>query len=122
MPCARLPHLGKGRMIRPGQMIHASVAFKPPSYRPKATLSGGLGHLQWNDLIATAKIGDLRLSDNWQGNLEMDLFDHSTAAGMFKVLENGDPSRTTELLDRLTILAWSSTYLLQVSALADDKP
>lgn len=44
----QLPHLGKGRIILPGQKVHASVLFRP-NYRSKANFWRNLR--QWPEAI-----------------------------------------------------------------------
>ncbi|KAF8575301.1 hypothetical protein K439DRAFT_1623713 [Ramaria rubella] len=44
-------HRGKGRQIQSGQKVHASVAFSPSEYRPKAALPPDDYPPKWEELI-----------------------------------------------------------------------
>jgi hypothetical protein len=105
----RRPHRGKGRAILPGQKIHASVAFKAKSYKPKATFIGDRSNLTWNELIGEGHSWNFRGSGlaDWQQHLEMDLFDHTSGSDAFATL--ADPNLSSEdvvhILKRITFIA-----------------
>jgi hypothetical protein len=50
----RWPHLKKGRVIKPGQKIHASVAFIEQEYRPKANFAEGMTW-KWDVILRKGK-------------------------------------------------------------------
>ncbi|KAH7920359.1 hypothetical protein BV22DRAFT_1021384 [Leucogyrophana mollusca] len=71
------PHLCKGRTIKKGQKIHASVAFIR-NYRPRATLSDGLPIKRWDELLERGKIDGVNWAKGLEDLLEIDMFDFST--------------------------------------------
>ncbi|KAJ6564867.1 hypothetical protein DFH09DRAFT_894391, partial [Mycena vulgaris] len=71
------PHNGTGRVILPGQLIHASVAFKGKTYEPRASISNSL--FTWESLIDKGSLSDIGWAQAWESHLEMDLFDPSLA-------------------------------------------
>jgi hypothetical protein len=70
----RVIHWGQGRLIKPGQLIHASVAFQK-GYTPKADLPPEWG-LKWHDILGKGEKEDLDWTNNLRHALELDLFDH----------------------------------------------
>ncbi|OBZ69812.1 hypothetical protein A0H81_10341 [Grifola frondosa] len=75
------PHLGKGRTIRPGQKIHASVAFCPKRYTPKARLPRKIKD-NWHDLVGMGDRFDMDWTRKWNGLLELDIFDTESAVSL----------------------------------------
>ncbi|KAJ7484542.1 hypothetical protein FB451DRAFT_1232827 [Mycena latifolia] len=75
------PHLSKGRVIKPGQKIHASVAFIK-NYKPKAILPSKT--TGWKDILEKGS----RLEHSWTTKLrdilEMDLFDLSNIKALIE--------------------------------------
>ncbi|KAJ7686775.1 hypothetical protein B0H17DRAFT_939989, partial [Mycena rosella] len=93
------PHLGSGRIITPGQRIHASVAFKNPEYHPRATFRGG-GGIPWPSFVGKDLDGDFEWTNDWRDLLEMDLFDASftveAVQNLKSVWEQGEDSENSE--------------------------
>ncbi|OBZ69903.1 hypothetical protein A0H81_10371 [Grifola frondosa] len=75
------PHLGKGRTIRPGQKIHASVAFCTKGYIPKAQLPCEIKD-NWHGLVGMGDRFDMDWTKNWNGLLELDIFDTECAVSL----------------------------------------
>jgi len=97
--------MGKGRRMLSGQQIHASVAFCRQDYRPKAILSNNLD-LKWDEIVDKGDQNDLYWVGNWEGILEMDMFNPETAASVLRDLESrGDNNRVW-----LRRLKWMSLY------------
>ncbi|KIM73856.1 hypothetical protein PILCRDRAFT_14925 [Piloderma croceum F 1598] len=71
------PHLAKGRVIQPGQKIHASVAFIR-DYQSEATFGEGMRN-EWRDIVNSGKQDNVEWTKAIKGILELDLFDHSEA-------------------------------------------
>jgi len=65
--------------MRSGQQIHASVAFCRQAYGPKAILSNNLS-LKWDEIVNKGDQNDLYWARNWEGILEMDMFNCSISS------------------------------------------
>ncbi len=107
--------MGRGRLIVPSQLIHASLAFKQ-DYIPSAVFFGNT-KAAWKPLIGIGNVEDLSWADEWQDLLEMDLFDHSVAQVAMQELQSlrsnsdvdkQDIGRQVVLLKRLSFMALSS--------------
>ncbi|KAJ7900848.1 hypothetical protein B0H13DRAFT_1883251 [Mycena leptocephala] len=68
------PHRSEGRRIKPGQKIHASVAFIK-NYKPKAILTSK--DKGWHDILGKGSKSELAWTEDLRDILEMDLFDLS---------------------------------------------
>lgn len=96
------PHCGKGRVIQPGQKIHASVSFIH-NYQPKATFSRSMTGKGWNNILGVGKKDGVDWADGITDRLEMDLFDLSNITTIIdKVSENLDD---VDSIGRLEFLA-----------------
>lgn len=71
---SRFPHRSEGRRIKPGQKIHASVAFIK-NYKPKAILTSK--DKGWHDILGKGSKSELAWTEDLRDILEMDLFDLS---------------------------------------------
>ncbi|KAJ7683886.1 hypothetical protein B0H17DRAFT_1073503, partial [Mycena rosella] len=107
------PHLGSGRIITPGQRIHASVAFKKPEYHPRATFGWG-GGIPWPSFVGKDIDGDFEWPNEWRELLEMDLFDASFTVEAVQNLksvwekgEDGEDSEAYYWIKRLSFIALS---------------
>lgn len=107
-------HRGRGRKIKPGQTIHASVAFSPDRYVPKAHLPPSDKPKSWRDLIKSRGKDEFVCPEGWEGLLEMDIFDVSTANAIIENLTNRDVDASLSV-HRLTVLTWSSGLCQQRS-------
>ncbi|KAJ7117544.1 hypothetical protein C8R44DRAFT_626670 [Mycena epipterygia] len=105
----RRPHLGKGRVIQPGQKIHASVAFIK-DYEPKATLPEEAN--EWEDILEKGNTAEISWIRGLEDILELDLFDLSNMS----VLIRNAMSSDTEF-NRLHFLTSIRMYWL--TSLAD---
>ncbi|KAJ7117550.1 hypothetical protein C8R44DRAFT_790986 [Mycena epipterygia] len=94
----RRPHLGKGRVIQPGQKIHASVAFIK-DYQPKATLPEET--IEWEDILEKGNKDGISWIQGLEHILELDLFDLSPKS-VLQVIANAMSNDTD--LDRLDFL------------------
>ncbi|KAJ7167522.1 hypothetical protein C8R46DRAFT_1093281 [Mycena filopes] len=68
------PHFSKGRIIKPHQKIHASVAFIK-DYKPRAILSNHIK--EWDDILEKGSRDELSWAEGLKDILELDLFDLS---------------------------------------------
>ena len=99
----RWPHLAGGRVVQPGQRIHASVAFASESYYPKAQFSKGMADIKWSDIVGKGDITDSGWISKFEHLLELDLFDLSATKDIIKKLhENPDQE---DLFERLNFIA-----------------
>jgi hypothetical protein len=103
-------HRGKGRKIKPGQKIHASVAFSPSEYRPKAVLPKDGPPSNWESLITLNGDTQFNYPKDWEPWLEMDIFDLTTAQTVIDNLESSSsvPLRTS--VHRLTVMTQSGAF------------
>lgn len=102
-------HRGKGRKIQRGQKIHASVAFSPLKYHPKAVLPKDESPLKWEDLIQLNGDTQFDYPKDWEGWLEMDIFDLTTAQTVISNLESSYVDIRTSV-HRLTVMTQSSGF------------
>lgn len=101
---------GKGRIIKPGQLIHASVAFKlQGEYTPKAIFSADMKGKSWGAIIGRGRDDDIAWANDLEDILEIDLFDPDQAVSMIKQLtaevEGKNDDSAYNWLARLSILA-----------------
>lgn len=96
----RLPHRKKGRLIKPGQRIHASVAFIK-SYTPKALIAmNAQSTITWDNILTSGRQDNL----NWsQDILDMDLFDLESVPLIVDAIRAD--LNSTDLVGRLDFLA-----------------
>ena len=109
-------HRGRGRKIQPGQKIHASVAFSPSEYRPKAKLPKRGSPPNWEGLIQLNGDTQFKYPKDWENWLDMDIFDLTTAQ---TVISNLESSSVNPLMSvhRLTVMTQSGTsFTLPVMA------
>ncbi len=85
----RWPHLAGIREIKPGQKIHASVAFIH-NYKPKATRLKGGAEIEWELILGKGKKDNVDWANGLEHVLEMDLFDCSSSAAKFVALAKND--------------------------------
>ncbi|KAJ7140642.1 hypothetical protein C8R44DRAFT_974480, partial [Mycena epipterygia] len=107
------PHRGKGRVIMKDQLVHASVAFKDWTYKPRAAFS----YIPWRFLVGQGNLQDIRWAQEWRQFLEMDLFDPSLAretGGKFVAATTAEAKR--QYLAHIPFLALSDGA---VSSLVD---
>lgn len=102
-------HLGRGRKIQPGQKIHASVAFCPKGYRPKAVLPPNERTKDWKDLIKFNGEKVFKCPNNWENIVEMDIFDASTVEMLIRYLENPSIDPVVSIY-RLSMIALSGEF------------
>jgi hypothetical protein len=74
---SRALHVGQSCTIKPGQLIHVSVAFN--KYIPRAKFSAEMQGRSWGTIIGQGHKDDINWANNLADILEMDLFDHSQA-------------------------------------------
>jgi len=74
--------LGGVRKIKPGQKVHASVAFIHGNYKPKATLRRSGAEIEWERILGKGNKDNVDWADGLQHLLEMDLFDYSNGAAI----------------------------------------
>lgn len=102
-------HRGRGRKIKHGQKIHASVAFSPSTYCPKAVLPKAESSLKWEDLIQLNGDTQFNYPKDWEGWLEMDIFDPTTAQTVINNLESSSVDLRTSV-HRLTVMTQSGAF------------
>ena len=101
----RGPNRGRGRVILPGQKIHASVAFRLQDYRPQATFADNQSNFDWGQLVGKGPSWHLSpsLPENWANILEMDVFDY--ISGPYAITKLSDPDlRQADVLCIITRL------------------
>lgn len=110
-------HRGKSRQIQPGQKIHASVAFSPQDYHPKAVFPPEERSKKiWGDLIKLkGKTTEFVYPEEWKDCLEMDMFDLNTANAVVNELEKQsvDPLAWVHRLKVMTKSRKYSYFFLQ---------
>ncbi|KAF8489057.1 hypothetical protein JB92DRAFT_3148147 [Gautieria morchelliformis] len=89
-------HKGNGRKIKPGQKIHASVAFCPTSHCPKAKLCPESSVKAWADIVGRG-----------HHVLELDIFDDTTVNEVVQRLKTGPDTEKGVWLHRLLVMSWS---------------
>lgn len=104
-------------MIKPGQKIHASVAFIN-NRTPKANLSGELTENGWNDIVGKGKSDRIDWADELEGLLEMDLFDYANVETIME-LARSDMCNTLAT-GRLEFLASTGTFSFRCSLPASE--
>jgi hypothetical protein len=101
----RWPHMGKGRVIKPGQKIHASVAFIQ-SYEPRATFSDDVEGGSWLRILTQGRRDSIEWANEIKDLLELDLFDHTR----LKILLDGiEKNMRSESIRHLGM--WASTCM-----------
>ncbi|KAJ7469019.1 hypothetical protein FB451DRAFT_368484 [Mycena latifolia] len=108
------PHLGGGRIIAPGQRIHASVAFKKQEYHPRASFREA-GGIPWESFVGQdIDAGDFDWASEWRDLIEMDLFDASFTVEAVQNLksewEKGEDAKDSEAnywIKRLSFISLS---------------
>jgi hypothetical protein len=96
--------------MKPGQRIHASVAFCPTTYSPKSILSPNNNVKEWTDLVG---VGDLQWggwTDRFKDILELDIFDDTTAKEVIRRLKSGPDTEQRIWLHRLLVMTWSCEF------------
>jgi hypothetical protein len=101
-------HRGRGRKIQPGQKVHASVAFSPLEYRPKAVLPKRGSPSNWEGLIQLNGDTQFKYPKDWEDWLDMDIFDPTTAQTVINNLESLSVNLLTSV-HRLTVMTQSGT-------------
>jgi hypothetical protein len=104
-------------VIKPGQKIHASVAFIN-NRTPKANLSGELTENGWNDIVGKGKSDRIDWADELEGLLEMDLFDYANVETIME-LARSDMCNTLAT-GRLEFLASTGTFSFRCSLPASE--
>ncbi|KAF8870032.1 hypothetical protein BD779DRAFT_623270 [Infundibulicybe gibba] len=99
-------HLASPRIIKPGQKIHASVAFAGTKYRPKAKFQK-VGSENWDNILGRGGVGSLEWAHALGDLLELDLFDHSDIPTIMSDLNNGQPHTMVGCLEKLAFMARS---------------
>ncbi|KZP19841.1 hypothetical protein FIBSPDRAFT_743308 [Athelia psychrophila] len=106
-------HRGKSRKIVEGQMIHASVLFRP-GYKPSPAFPNKTGtwpaQLHWDDPDRQARLAELDII--W----EKDLIDHTAAKDLFTQLER-NKQNIARILERIAFMA--SSGQLRLASLND---
>jgi hypothetical protein len=91
----------------PGQRIHASVAFYPPFYCPKAKLMPEGSVKEWTDLVGGGDREQREWTHHYKDVLELDIFDDTRVKEIIERLKSGPKSETGVLLHRLLVMTWS---------------
>ncbi|KAF8873815.1 hypothetical protein BD779DRAFT_1451418 [Infundibulicybe gibba] len=103
-------HLADPRIIKPGQKIHASVAFVGSGYHPKAKFSKEAPKNQWNHIVGKGNKWNPEWAHGLGDLLELDLFDHSDIPNIMGNLSRESRRDTkVEYLDKLAFMARSRT-------------
>jgi hypothetical protein len=103
------PHHGHGRLIVKNQLVHASLAFKAETYRPRATFSDS--ELKWDTLVGKGTVNDIEWAQDWRAQLEMDIFDPSLAGTTGKNFVNAAGEEAWQHLKLIPFLTLSGMIL-----------
>jgi hypothetical protein len=103
-------HFGEGRVVYPGQKIHASVAFCKPTYRPKARIPDHPSLKDWGDLVHAGGRGRVDWATRMQDVLEMDIFDHEAAINVVNKLTTNQGDDYELWLHHLDVMMWSCKF------------
>ncbi|KAF7974640.1 hypothetical protein HWV62_11636, partial [Athelia sp. TMB] len=104
----RRPNRGRGRMMYPGQKIHASVAYGPAGYTPRAVfIPDQQWPEKWEQLVGQGKSGALGSVASWRGCLDMDVFDINAAPTLVELIRIEGTSRGVahHILKKLDFIA-----------------
>jgi hypothetical protein len=101
-------------VIKPGQKIHASVAFIE-DYEPSANFAEGMTLKTWDDILRKGRQDEISWAKEIEEILEMDLFDHSNVTTIINELELN--LENFQLISRLEFLA--STCMCSPYVLAE---
>ncbi|KAF8532009.1 hypothetical protein JB92DRAFT_3104395 [Gautieria morchelliformis] len=104
---ASTTYRGHGRKMKPGQRIHASVAFCPTSYCPKAKLTPEGSVKAWTNLVGGGDRGQRKWTDHFKDVLELDFFDDTTVTEVIQRLKMGPDNEKGVWLHRLLVMSWS---------------
>ncbi|KAF8878545.1 hypothetical protein BD779DRAFT_1447593 [Infundibulicybe gibba] len=105
------PHFASPRIIKPGQKIHASVAFID-NYRPKAKFwapGKGMPASGWDNIVGRGDAENLEWAHALGDLLELDLFDYSDIPNIMNQLNKRQSHTRVEHLDRLAFMANDGT-------------
>ena len=97
--------MGKGRVIKPGQKIHASVAFIQ-GYEPRATFSDDVERGSWLRILTQGRPDRIDWANEIKDLLELDLFDHTR---LKFILDDIEMNMDTKAIQRLGM--WTSTCM-----------
>ncbi|KAF8507498.1 hypothetical protein JB92DRAFT_3121813 [Gautieria morchelliformis] len=100
-------HKGHGRKMQPGQRIHASVAFCPISYCPKAKLSPEGSVKAWTSLVGWGRRRWREWTHDFKDVVELDFFDDITVTEVIQRLKTGPDNEKGVWLHRLLVMTWS---------------
>jgi hypothetical protein len=103
----RRPHLAGVRVIKPGQKVHASVAFID-KYSPNATLLKSEARIEWDRILGRGERDSIDWANGLETLLEMDLFDYLNAP-MIIALAKSD-IHNTFFIRRLEFMASFRTF------------
>jgi hypothetical protein len=92
-------------VIKPGQKIHASVAFKK-DYIPKAKFANDVKQ-DWSSILRKGEREGIGWAKEIEEILELDLFDHSNILTIINEIEQ---DLTNPLVGRLEFLASTRTF------------
>ncbi|KAF8523846.1 hypothetical protein JB92DRAFT_2883113, partial [Gautieria morchelliformis] len=98
---------GHGQNMKPGQKIHASVAFCPTSYCPKAKLSPESSVKEWTNLVGGGHHEWRGWADIFKEVLELDIFDGTAMKEVIQRLKTGPDTEKGVWLHRLLVMSWS---------------
>lgn len=94
-------HKGQGRIIKPGQKVHSSVAFCDERYHPRAILPDQ-GCLY--ELVGKGSRSNREWVKGWEDLIEMDIFDLSLMSNVIETLKSGTGGGSSMWVYRLTAM------------------
>ena len=104
------PHKGRGRKIKPGQKVHASIAFCKEDYYPKAILNLKDNYL-WKQLLGKGSILSRDWATGWETLLELDIFDLSRMSHVIEMLKSETRDEESMWAYRLCAMASTGKYI-----------
>jgi hypothetical protein len=101
-----------------GQKIHASVAFCPSTYRPRAVLPPGSALNNWDERIHRSNDECIKWLTKRHHIFEMDMFDLSGAEIIINKLSSEQGNDYELWLHRLTVMTGFSEFFHNVGVAA----
>jgi hypothetical protein len=94
-------HKGQGRIIKPGQKVHSSVAFCDERYHPRAILPD---QRCLDELLGKGSRSNREWAKGWEYLIEMDIFDLSLMSNVIETLKSGRGGGSRMWVYRLTAM------------------
>lgn len=106
-------HRSAGRIIKPGQRVHASLCFIQGSYIPNAKFHPDIActGIKWEDIVGVGMLDNMKWVKGIEHILEMDLFDISGVPDMIqRYMDESDPMEWGERLEFLASIRMFTSF------------